>query len=57
MHLETIRDRVADLVAQAAIDGAMLSLCTHAYALDLGLDVQAIENNPRAHLLENRTNG
>ncbi len=44
------RDRVAAMVAEAAIEGIPLSVSTYAYALDLGLDVAAIEANPHQHL-------
>lgn len=50
MTAQDQRERVAEMIAEAAIEGQALSLCTFAYALDLGLDVEAIENNPHEHL-------
>jgi len=51
MNLSHYRDQVASRLAQAAIEGYPVGADTYAAALDLGLDVAAIQDNPSAHLL------
>ena len=51
MHLEDMRDKLAHRIAGYALEGIALPLSTHAYALDLGLDVQAIEARPHDHII------
>lgn len=51
MNTADLRDLVASDIATAARDGVLLDTSTIHQALDLGLDVEAIENNPAAHIL------
>lgn len=52
MNLEEIRDMVAHQLATLAKDGDPVPTHLHAHGLDLGLDVQAIIDNPDKHIQE-----
>jgi hypothetical protein len=47
---DDIRANTAKMIAEAAIDGRPLSVCTYAAALELGIDAEAIESNPQFFL-------
>ena len=51
MTYQDVRDKLADRIARRAISGEMLPLTDHAYALELGMDVSAIEARPHAHII------
>jgi len=59
MHPESIRAQLAHRIASDAIAGIPMPLTTLANALDLGLDVDAIERRPHDHIIptEELTNG
>lgn len=58
MNLQDERDRLASNIAYCGLEGKQLAVCEIAAALNLGLDVEAIQSDPHSHLIfEEDTHG
>ncbi len=53
MHLTHMQDQMAHTIAKCAISGKQLPTTYIAAALDLGIDVDAIQSRPHQHIIVN----